>query len=228
MTAARLLLLSLLISFAIPFPSAAGAATTVEGCGPRMEGASECGGPEFSFNWSAVSVDDREASTNLRATYDLDGESLVVTSDRPLITTTCEAAASKRIECPIPVRLAEFDVSLGPGADRVRVRGTYAAIHPGAGDDVLLGGRGDDVFYGSAGADTARGGRGDDSFFGGPGRDRLYGGAGDEQFHLRVDSNTPDRVVVCGSGSDHVEMDSRWPFSNPQLRRSGCEWIERS
>lgn len=53
----------------------------------------------------------------------------------------------------------------------------------GGGNDDLKGGKGNDVILGGAGNDRLDGGKGKDWIFGGCGNDRLYGGKGDDHLY---------------------------------------------
>ena len=70
-------------------------------------------------------------------------------------------------------------VEAGGGDDRVELPATFtkpAQLEGGAGNDVLIGGRGKDVLLGGAGDDRLGGGRSHDILIGGAGADVLEGG----------------------------------------------------
>jgi uncharacterized delta-60 repeat protein len=82
------------------------------------------------------------------------------------------------------------------------------------GDNVLLGGDGNDFL--SAGDSYGRldGGAGDDQLYGGDGRDRLIGGAGDDVLFGsgnddRLDGGTGADVLAGGDGTDTLDYGSR-------------------
>ncbi|MBK1841301.1 hypothetical protein JHL17_28240 [Azospirillum sp. YIM B02556] len=62
----------------------------------------------------------------------------------------------------------------------------------GSGNDTLIGGDGDDAFYGEAGNDLMIGGDGDDTFHGGAGSDSLIGGMGDDVYMV---DDTDDTIL---------------------------------
>ena len=67
------------------------------------------------------------------------------------------------------------------GADTIIGNLDLAAVmHGGAGNDLLIGGRNDDVIHGGAGHDLIFGGLGDDELHGDEGNDWLHGGAGND------------------------------------------------
>jgi Ca2+-binding RTX toxin-like protein len=68
---------------------------------------------------------------------------------------------------------------------------TKCTIEGTAGDDTLVGGKGNDVICGFGGDDTIYGRGGDDTLIGGPGEDSLYGGSGDD-------------VLIGGPGEDDM------------------------
>ena len=103
-------------------------------------------------------------------------------------------------------------IDAGDGNDHVEVNETVfvpAALHGGAGDDVLTGGSGNDRLYGDDGADALWGGGGDDVLvtLGGGTADSASGGAGRDSFWLDAARSadaftdvTPDETL---SGSMH-------------------------
>lgn len=77
--------------------------------------------------------------------------------------------------------IASFEVNAGAGDDRIVVARKVTApvtLRGGPGDDVLIGGGGDDKLLGGPGGDALTGRGGDDALYGGPGNDRVFGGSG--------------------------------------------------
>ena len=86
------------------------------------------------------------------------------------------------------------------------------------GEDLVLGGAGDDALYGLDGADTIRGDDGDDRLYGGESADRLYGEAGNDRLYGedgadvlkgagdddRLDGGSGDDILRGGSGDDRL------------------------
>ena len=84
---------------------------------------------------------------------------------------------------------------------------TAAALAMTSNGDLLDGGDGDDVLYGSAGSDWLRGGSGNDILYGGAGADILDGGTGNDrgpngEAHLLGGSGTDQYLFGYGDGSD--------------------------
>lgn len=94
-------------------------------------------------------------------------------------------------------------VADGPGNDRIDARGArfpgYAVkVANGTGNDLFLGGNGEDTLACGPGNDTAFGNKGDDILCGGTGRDVLHGGKGND----RLTGGTGGDVLVGDSGDD--------------------------
>lgn len=67
----------------------------------------------------------------------------------------------------------------------------------------LLGGSGNDRFFGSVVANVLDGGAGNDQLYGGGGRDTLIGGAGDDFFHGGADADT---ILFTGNAAVIVDI----------------------
>lgn len=220
------------------------AKTVVYGCGPSLpERCLEA--PDIEYDDTYVWVEDGRAETRLVADRLRRDEVVVVKSSRPITTRDCRNGSRFRVVCPVQRNtLASFDVSLGAGDDRLRIRGMGAFIADGAGDDVVRGGPWDDLFHGGDGWDIYRGGRGSDAFFtGGGGGDRVYGGDGDDNFYdgagpdefyggpgddsfdFYRSEGRPTQIVSCGSGLDDVDFRSRW--RGARLSERGCEDLKQ-
>lgn len=104
--------------------------------------------------------------------------------------------------------LDAVNVDGGDGNDRIQVQGMPAhapvTLSGGNGNDVLIGGKENDVLNDGAGNDVLRGGGGADGLTNSQGRDRLHGGAGAD---LLVSSSI-DRgdVLDGGKGLDNVSF----------------------
>jgi len=116
---------------------------------------------------------------------------------------------------------------LGAGNDTLVVDPDVDAnitAHGGSGDDLLIGGRGKDVFHGGSGDDRIDGGQGNDTLYGdggndtisggpGLGKDRIFGGGGDDWLDggrrktyyggLLQGSRGAD-VIQGGGGKDYI------------------------
>ena len=68
------------------------------------------------------------------------------------------------------------------------------------GNDVLIGGAGEDKLFGSEDNDTIYGGDGTDELYGGYGDDVLYGGAGDDELYGSYGND----VLIGGDGEDEL------------------------
>lgn len=90
-----------------------------------------------------------------------------------------------------------FFLTLGAGADKVRLSAGDDIVFSGGGNDNLDGGAGSDTLAGGDGDDVIRGGKGDDALYGEGGRNVLFGGEGDDG----LESRSIDQVDG-GAGSD--------------------------
>ncbi|MBS1678226.1 MAG: hypothetical protein JST08_12675 [Actinobacteria bacterium] len=138
-----------------------------------------------------------EASVNLvlagspgddRITIELaaDGRAYEITSATPLEVggTVCTHPEKRpeALSCEATA-IAGFEVNTGAGNDTVTLGRTVpvpATIRGGPGNDVLIGGAGNDKLIGGPGDDELNGRGGNDMLLGGPGDDVLNGGPGED------------------------------------------------
>jgi Ca2+-binding RTX toxin-like protein len=94
-------------------------------------------------------------------------------------------------------------------AESVRYVGAEHVVMGGtAGDDILIGGKGDDTFWGDAGNDRMEGGEGNDFHFGGAGNDIITDEFGDDE----IRSGSGDDVVTAGQGFNLIITDTGSDF----------------
>jgi len=74
----------------------------------------------------------------------------------------------------------------------------------GAGDDIMFGNGGTDLFDAGEGHDRMHGGKGADTMLGGAGNDTAYAGGGDD----RVEAGEGSDKIYAGSGNDTVRGDA--------------------
>jgi Ca2+-binding RTX toxin-like protein len=101
-------------------------------------------------------------------------------------------------------QLENTQFNLGAGNDTLVVDGNVNAnIHAngGKGDDVMIGGNGNDVLKGGDGSDIIAGRGGNDDIDGGRGRDYLFGGAGND--HIK--GGRGNDYLDGGAGNDVLE-----------------------
>ena len=91
----------------------------------------------------------------------------------------------------------------GRGHDYIDAGNTRIPAHfdGGAGNDILLGGRGDDELLGGDGCDVIFGRGGNDRLSGGAGRDALFGGSGNDW----LDGGLDDDFLFGGWGDDQLD-----------------------
>lgn len=140
-----------------------------------------------------------------------DGRSYVIDSKVPLEVggAVCENPPEdpNELVCKAPL-VAGFEVNAGEGADTVTVGGSIrvpVTMRGGSGNDVLVGGGGDDKLIGGDGRDRLAGRNGDDLLFGGPGNDELAGGGGDDVLH----GGPGHDILLPGSGTNSVRQSLR-------------------
>ena len=94
------------------------------------------------------------------------------------------------------------DVLIGGGGnDTLKGGRGNDVILGGAGNDTLDGGKGNDCLFGGEGNDTLHGGKGNDWLFGGGGNDRLYGGKGNDHLY----GGAGNDVLRGGRGRDTLD-----------------------
>jgi Ca2+-binding RTX toxin-like protein len=110
-------------------------------------------------------------------------------------------------------QLEHTDFKLGAGNDTLVVDGNVNAnitAHGGSGNDVMIGGNGNDHFDGGAGNDILAGrggndcldgGRGNDILLGGNGNDVLRGGRGNDY----LGGGNGNDVLLGGAGRDNLQ-----------------------
>ncbi len=116
----------------------------------------------------------------------------------------------KQVSCPLDGPARWLMADLGPGNDRLVVKGSLVAvgfvrIAGGFGDDTIRGGPEDDLLQAGPGADRLYGGAGADGLVGGlPGPTFLYGGAGGDL--LAAGGGCAGGALVGGSGRDDASF----------------------
>ncbi len=94
-------------------------------------------------------------------------------------------------------------------SDYVRFTGAEHVVMGGTeGNDILVGGKGDDTFWGDGGNDTIEGGEGNDFHFGGAGNDIITDEFGDDE----IRSGAGDDVVNAGQGFNLIITDTGSDF----------------
>ncbi len=90
----------------------------------------------------------------------------------------------------------------GPGREVFLAgAGTDNCVLMGGGNDVVFGSTGSDVILSGPGNDWLFGGDGDDALYGGPGNDRLYGGNGDDALY----GDGGNDICNGGTGNDTID-----------------------
>ncbi len=109
-------------------------------------------------------------------------------------------------------------VSSGSGDDSLDASGMTERVHQfgNVGDDVLVGGSGNDVQYGGVGNDQISGGDGNDTIRGNEGSDQLRGGDGNDLIYADAD----DSLIDGGDGTDRVIVQGSGDFTIDQLATS--------
>lgn len=88
-----------------------------------------------------------------------------------------------------------------------------------AGNDTLIGGRGNDSLEGNGGNDVLRGGAGNDTLIGNGGGDWLYGGTGNDTYRFWTKTST-DHILDEGGTDTYLVSEAQAP-RNMALFRSG-------
>lgn len=134
-------------------------------------------------------------SPALAGSIGLGGTTIILTGDAGDDVISVSSSGSNVgfvVTFPLTI-LTPVCIPSGGGATCALAGIDLVAVLAGAGDDVveasgvgaslglfLSGGPGDDVIIGGNGDDTLKGGAGDDVLIGGPGLNLLFGGAGDD------------------------------------------------
>ncbi len=87
-------------------------------------------------------------------------------------------------------------------------------IHAGSGNDIVVGGTGNDWIFAGSGNDVAVGGAGNDRIFGGLGNDLLIGGTGRDFIH----GGPGKDLMVAGSAENENDV--------PSLEAALAEWLD--
>jgi Ca2+-binding RTX toxin-like protein len=117
---------------------------------------------------------------------------------------------AKQVTCPLDGPARWLMADLGPGNDRLVVKGSLVAagfvrIAGGFGDDTIRGGPEDDLLQAGPGADRLYGGPGADGLVGGiPGPTYLYGGPGGDL--LAAGGGCSGGALVGGGGRDDASF----------------------
>ncbi len=150
-----------------------------------------------------------EGSNDIHIWLTPDGRTDVIESDVPLevAASICEhpVGVETELDCQA-VSVSSFMVNAVGGDDQVRVSTSVkipVTLRGGAGNDLLVGGSGDDSLFGGAGADKLLGHLGNDLLNGGPGEDELFGGAGND-----VLRGGPGEDLLSGGPGQNVAQQS--------------------
>jgi Ca2+-binding RTX toxin-like protein len=123
---------------------------------------------------------------------------------------TRSSADTKQALCPVDGPARWVMVDLGPGNDRLRVKGSLAAAKNvrfagGPGNDTIRGGPEDNLIEAGPGSDRLYGGAGSDGLIGGlPGPTFLYGGKHGDL--LAAGGGCAGGAIVGGPGRDNASF----------------------
>ena len=128
---------------------------------------------------------------------------------RMIASDASQTTATVTLTVPNTVIDEGDDILLGgAGNDTIQGNGGDDVLRGELGDDSLIGGSGNDTLDGGAGADTLLGGTGNDILIGGLGADVMRGGAGNDTYYIDS-SDVFDEIG--GSGFDtiasHLDID---------------------
>lgn len=136
----------------------------------------------------------------------------VTTADKMLIVGWDDVPVATGYEVEYwPTRDVSDRTGVVPDRDGTRWRADISGLvnsEPLGGDDILVGGDGDDTIYGGNatligmddGDDLLWGGTGDDTLYGGNGKDTLYDGVGDDS----LAGNRRNDMLYSGDGDDTI------------------------
>jgi Ca2+-binding RTX toxin-like protein len=196
-----------LLAFAVLLACAPGVAYGLPGTtGDVRTSVTEYGEHDISYGASgATRIAISNSTDGLIATFrELNGAPIYASDG-------CSGSGTSVVTCVSAVPFELLSVSGSTGNDYIDIRGWHpfgapfdTDVHPGLGNDVMLGSPGDDQFEGDFGADLAYGYAGDDGLAGDNGADTLYGGDGDDSLSSGkgpLDALWLDHLY-CGAGYD--------------------------
>ncbi len=183
----------------------------------------------------SVSVGNVPEGASLSAGTDQgDGTWVLSADDLDGLTLTLPEGQTGEFRLSVQATETETDPDTGETATATTsaaINVTYGGAE--AGDDILIGGRGDDVIHGEAGDDALFGDRGEDVLYGGAGDDALFGGRGADVIHggrgddvLRGGSGVDTFVFEADGGADVIEdfrLDEVLRFEGPEFGGSKPE-----